>query len=315
MNNDSDKRFPWIYDRIKSTKSQCGEDSVIEAIFEKIGTTNKNFVDLGAYDPVRISNSFNFISEKSWPGVLIESNIDRFQKCENYYKDRNDVACINKKVDRSNTLDDILDEIDFPDSYDVLSIDIDSIDYFVWSDHIRRPRVVIIECNPSIDTDISFIQRDFSQENIGNSARALVDLGREKGYELVAHLLVNCIFVVKEEFSKLEIEDNSLERLFTSPFVPRVISDLRGNHYLIKPGVWGYRSVTGLDNLSHNDGYDSSISMYNSINHEMYDIEYSSKIGNFKYHNNWNVVETLTTFINSNYNDSRDQDPPWKKKK
>lgn len=72
------------------------------------------------------------------------------------------------------------------------------------------------------------------------STRALVDLAREKGYELVAHLVSNCVFVLKEEFPKLEIEDNSLETLFTSPFVPTIVSDLDGVHYLLKEGPWGF---------------------------------------------------------------------------
>jgi hypothetical protein len=309
-----ENRFPWIYDRIRSVTSQCGEDGILEAIFEKIGETNRQFVDVGACDPINISNSYDLVSNKNWHGVLIEMDNGWYQKCKNHYSDRDDVHCLHTKVSRDNTIDKILDSLDFPEVYDVLSIDIDSIDYFVWKDHQRyKPRVVIVECNPSIDTDISFIQKDFSRENIniGNSARALVDLGKEMGYELVAHLFVNCIFVLKEEFHKLEIGDNSLERLFTSPFIPKVITDQRGNHFLIKPGVWGFKSISGLEQ-SLNDGYNSSIALYNAVDHEAYDVNYNFSAGELTHHSDWNVAKMLKTFINATYKPGRNA-PPWSK--
>lgn len=54
---------------------------------------------------------------------------------------------------------------------------------------------------------------------IGSSSRALVETACAKGHELVGHPAFDCVFVLREEFSKLEIEDNSLEILFTRPFV------------------------------------------------------------------------------------------------
>ena len=53
----------------------------------------------------------------------------------------------------------------------------------------------------------------------------------------------NCIFVRKEDYPLLEFTENGLEQLFTSPFVPKVVSDLDGVHYLLKEGPWGFTGM------------------------------------------------------------------------
>ncbi len=47
-----------------------------------------------------------------------------------------------------------------------------------------RPRVVVIECNPSIENDIYFVQDYGPSFHHGASMLALVELGKSKGYEL-----------------------------------------------------------------------------------------------------------------------------------
>ena len=126
---------------------------------------------------------------------------------------------------------------------DLLSIDVDGMDYRLWAGLKKyRPRVVIIEANASMEPDVLFIQTD-PGKRMGSSALAMVELAKSKGYELVAHLVSNCIFVRSEDFPRLKIADNSLENLFTSPFVPKVVSDLDGVHYLLKEGPWGFTGM------------------------------------------------------------------------
>ena len=58
--------------------------------------------------------------------------------------------------------------------------------------------------------------------------------------------------VLKEEFHKFGINDNSCYAMFVSPFVPRIVSDMDGNHYLLKAGPWGLTRVMGQDELASN---------------------------------------------------------------
>ncbi|HVM58721.1 MAG TPA: hypothetical protein VMT80_00070, partial [Candidatus Paceibacterota bacterium] len=58
--------------------------------------------------------------------------------------------------------------------------------------------------------EVRFVQpRDMSVFQ-GSSARALVELGREKGYELVAATSTNLFFIDAAEYPKLGLESNEL---------------------------------------------------------------------------------------------------------
>jgi hypothetical protein len=88
-----------------------------------------------------------------------------------------------------------------PDPFDLLSIDIDGNDLWVWEALTFRPRVVVIEYNPSFGPDVSVTvpydpDRAWDGTNYyGASALALCRLGRRKGYRLFASTRSNLIFV------------------------------------------------------------------------------------------------------------------------
>jgi len=246
-------RQPWLYEHRTNVASQTGEDGVLQSIFERIGTQSKFCVDLGAADGHFISNTYNLVHNQGWQAVLLEGSRREFGLLAERYADRKDVLCLHEFVTEQNSLDDILQHTPTPKSFDVLSIDIDGMDYVIWQQFENyRPRVVIIEANASMAPHVRFVQTDPSRR-IGSSSRALVELAREKGYELVAHLVSNCVFVAREEFPKLGIEDNSLDTLFTSPFVPTVVSDLDGVHYLLKEGPWGFSGTVWSNDLKAPD--------------------------------------------------------------
>ena len=94
----------------------------------------------------------------------------------------------------------------------MLSIDIDSDDYAVWKGMEKfAPKIVIVEYNPTIPNACFYVQP--LGEAKGNSARALTELGRSKGYELVAVTGSNLIFVHDDQFAKLGVEKTTLEDL------------------------------------------------------------------------------------------------------
>lgn len=101
-----------------------------------------------------------------------------------------------------------------PEQIDLISIDIDGYDYHVW-DSLKeyRPRVIIIEYNPSIPNDMVVVNPRSETAFCGSSAAAFVELGRRKGYSLAVVTTTNLIFVAEEEYDKLEIWDNSLDVL------------------------------------------------------------------------------------------------------
>lgn len=195
----------------KIITSQFGEDGVIEKIFEIIKNGDKWCVEFGAGDGKTFSNTWDLIVNRGWSGVEIEASSKLYKKLIQTYKGNNNVVCINKLInfDGAETLDNILLKTSIPRDFDLMSIDIDGNDYHIWNSiEVYRPKVIIVEFNPSIPLDIEFIQPRDMKINQGSSLLSLTKLGREKGYELVAALDLNAFFVKKEYYPLFGIEDN-----------------------------------------------------------------------------------------------------------
>jgi hypothetical protein len=191
--------------------SQSGEDGVIARIFELIGTTNKVCIEFGAAEGKALSNTWSLINEHEWRGILIEGHPGRFQELQSNYASCPRATLINRYIDLAgSSLDIILGEVGCPAEPDFLSIDIDGDDWHIWQSLTAfRPRVVLIEFNPTIPNDILFVPDPGRHQ--GCSLRALVDLGQRKGYELAATTDGNAFFVRTDLFAALGIADNSID--------------------------------------------------------------------------------------------------------
>lgn len=195
--------------------SQCGEDGILEKIFSLVGATNRYCVEFGAWDGKLFSNVYSLLTNCGWTGTLIEGNSQKFPELERTYAGRSDLKLVNRFVDLgAGRLDEILTAAGAPAAPDLISIDIDGMDWHVWrSLTCFRPRVVIVEFNPSIPNDVLFVQDENFSFNHGCSLRALIALGKEKRYELVATTDWNAIFVEEAEYPKFQIDDNSIDAM------------------------------------------------------------------------------------------------------
>jgi hypothetical protein len=198
--------------------SQNGEDGVLEKVFELIGAANKWCVEFGAWDGKTHSNTYNLIVNHGWSSVQIEGNSRRFTELQKTHGENKNVHCLNAMIGydpRKDSIEYFLRGTPIPENFDLLSIDIDGNDYHIWASvGFFRPRVIIIEFNPVIPNDMVYVQdRDFTI-NQGSSLRAMVELGKRKGYELACVIGANAIFVIKEEFEKLGIKDNHIDSMF-----------------------------------------------------------------------------------------------------
>jgi hypothetical protein len=202
----------------RNITSEHGEDGVIERIFQIIGEGKKWCVDLGALNGVHGSNVWHLIKEKGWSAVLIEADQTYFEKLQKEYSGVDRAYCINAFVSFAGeqSLDTIFARTPLPKNFDLFSLDIDGNEYHLWDSLVQyQPRVMVVEFNPTIPNDVTFIQpRDMTVFQ-GSSLRALVDLGKRKGYELVATSEANAFFVLSELFSQFGISDNSIDALHT----------------------------------------------------------------------------------------------------
>jgi hypothetical protein len=182
-----------------SVYSQCGEDGILQYILSVIGATTKRCVEIGVEDG-RMCNTANLIINHGWTALLVDSNDKHVVAGRCHYGSQptvspGQVQFLEAFVTAEN-VNQLLEACQFTDPLDLLSIDIDGNDYWVWSAiDIVQPSVVVIEYNAALGTRLSVAVRYDATARYqsypdsydwGASLRALARLGETKGYCLVA---------------------------------------------------------------------------------------------------------------------------------
>jgi len=189
--------------------SQNGEDGILRTIFERIGETNRHCVEFGIH---REEGNTIYLREQGWNCLWMDGNGDGEE--------------IKAEIITAENINQLLSKYHVPADLDLLSIDIDSNDYWVWNAiDAFTPRVVVIEYNATIPVTQSLVrpydpQAQWDGTNFyGASLRALYTLGEKKGYTLIGcdSVAVNAFFIR---------------------------NDLVGNHFVVQPLEQLYRPST-----------------------------------------------------------------------
>ena len=202
----------------RNVTSEHGEDGIIERIFNIIGEESRWCVELGALNGVHGSNVWSLVQKRGWSGVLIEADKTQFERLQKEYAYYSNAHCIDAYVsfEGEQSLDNIFSQTPLPRTFDLFSLDIDGNDYHLWESLNKyRPRVMVVEFNPSIPNNVAFVQPRDMRVFQGSSLRSLIELGKQKGYELVAANEANAFFVLQDLFPKFGISDNSIDALHT----------------------------------------------------------------------------------------------------
>ena len=232
----------------KKITSQDGEDGVLLEIFKRLEVEKGVCVEFGAWDGKHLSNTWNLWNNEGWRSVLIEGDEKKFIDLKNEYGEHENLTLVCKyvEIEGDASLDAILLETDIPKDFDLLSIDIDGDDYHVWK-HFNefRPKVVIIEHNPSIPPSMELVDTPNSRE-FGASALSMLKLAQEKKYVLVACTRTNMIFIKKELFCKLSMEDVELDKAFQYDHIQYIIGSYSGRAFLSKKARPAHITTSGL---------------------------------------------------------------------
>ena len=190
--------------------SQYGEDGMIQEALESVGSPrNGFFVDVGSWDGIYLSNVYRLILESNFSGVCIEANTEKFKELQDNMKNYK-VDCLNSKVSLStnNSLTTLLKQTGCPVDFDLLSIDIDGNDFWIWKSlEEYKPKVVIIEYNSNHNGSyVMPYDEDYVHLNninfYGATPPALNKLAVHLGYDLVGINQVNVVFV-RSDINKL----------------------------------------------------------------------------------------------------------------
>jgi hypothetical protein len=190
--------------------SQNDEDGILLHIFSLAGTTNKKVVEICAGDCIEC-NAANLIINHGWTGLLFDGSEQNIALGKQFYLRCRDTffyppILVHGWITAEN-VNDLVAERDFTGDIDLLSLDLDGMDFWVWKAlTCIRPRVVVLEFNsrwgPNASVTLPYksdYRLDMNRHPwcSGASLGAFVKLGRERGYRLVGihRLGVNAFFV------------------------------------------------------------------------------------------------------------------------
>lgn len=193
-------KLPSMCDAGFKVYSQFDEDGILLYIFSIIGFTNRRIVEIGAGDG-KECNSANLIINHACHGLLLDGDPDNIRQAIDFFAKNASTwlmppVCKHAWITKDN-INTLIDENGFSGDVDLLSIDIDGNDYWIWkSIGVLRPRVMICEthniCPDGAAITIPY-KEDFCYTSSDNyheefrsvSPLAMIKLSREKGYRLI----------------------------------------------------------------------------------------------------------------------------------
>ena len=215
-----------FFARKKNKYSQCGEDGILEAIFERIGTKNRWCLEVGASDGILFSNSRQFV-EQGWNAILIEAEKLAYDRLVENCKNFPNAKPIFGKVGVDFSLDDILEQCGAPKDIDLMVIDIDGQDYHVWNAMMKyHPRVMVVEYNPVAESEyIPQLGRSDKPGLDQAGSAAIIRLGCSKGYRGCIETPINIIMIHESNFatvSKTKVKADDTESADTKTVSARI---------------------------------------------------------------------------------------------
>ncbi len=182
--------------------SQCDEDGILLYLFAVLGVSKKLCVEICAGNGIEC-NTANLVINHGWHGLMVDGDEQHIDQGRAFFSRLPDTSVfppelIHAWVTRDN-VNGFLTSTGFAGDIDLLSLDLDGVDYWIWDAiDVVTPRVVVVEYQDILGPDRSwtvpyadrFSATDYHTTNgmpdfAGASLGAFVKLARRKGYRLV----------------------------------------------------------------------------------------------------------------------------------
>jgi hypothetical protein len=233
--------------------SQADEDGILLFIFALIGSGSKRCVEICAGDG-RECNTANLIINHGWHGLLVDGNETLVRTGRDFYAQGRSTTIyppvfVQAWITRDN-VNEIITGNNFAGEIDLLSLDMDGVDYWIWEAiTVCKPRVVVLEYQDilgpvravtvpySDDFDAwQYSTTDGMPNFCGASLAAFVKLARKKGYRLVGcnRYGFNAFFV-RNPLGEKQLPEVDVESCFKHP---KVLDGMRNRFPLVQGMPW-----------------------------------------------------------------------------
>jgi hypothetical protein len=180
--------------------SQFEEDGILLYILSIIGMKTKKVVEIciGSGDECMAAN---LILNHGYLGFLFDGDDQNIKRAEKFFRSKKDCLLTPPHIRRAwvtkNNINELLCEIGAQGEVDVLSIDIDGNDYYIWEAITEiNPRLCIFETHNVVPDELSITipyednfdcrsKEGADQDFRGVSLLAMKKLSEQKGYRLI----------------------------------------------------------------------------------------------------------------------------------
>jgi hypothetical protein len=208
------KRYSTLANLEYKVYSQFGDDGIIQFLTKNIECKYKTFIEFGV-ESYAESNTRFLLQKDNWSGFIMDgspSNISIIKKKKLYWK--YDLEAVAKFITRENIVSLIDNKISEWKGVDLLHIDLDGNDYWIWEKIKIKPTIVILEYNSLFgfersitvpyDPNFERTMADSSDLYWGSSLKALYDLSMKKGYSFIGCNSAgnNAYFILKDKMNE-----------------------------------------------------------------------------------------------------------------
>ncbi len=211
--------------------SQFDEDGILLFLLATAGVGPGTYLDLGGGDGLLASNTANLALNLGFHGLVVDADAGAIARGRRFYAAHPDTSLypprfVETRLTREN-VNDVVRTGGLEGEIDVLSIDVDGNDYWLWEAlDCVSPRIVVIETHPEFGTrsivvpyDPDFdVRRSPDRHYLGAAPAAAVSLGRRLGYRLVgANRYGFNLFFLRDDLAAGMLPEMPVEALFRHP--------------------------------------------------------------------------------------------------